>query len=925
MRLKQWFKVKKVFVVAPLVTLLFACGGGGGGGQSTTTNAGTSQNGTTSDTSGGAPTDLIALALKSGDPSHLSIADAPTLLQQATALAIKYQQQQSTAISSIYAGNGVTPVLNLTTNSSDINIRNHTMAAPLVTADDGSTLAAVAMYGQGRALAYGADVLKWIATQSKEIQHTPVFNQAFTWAVTGNASGKLPTTVKFATAGYDAPTVGTLIASLGATPQAVTCDLVDPTNSCWINLDVLVFGAGTRIDSALSAQIYKYLAAGKAVVYMHASWIDSAGGRQVLNGMGMDLGGYPGNYFASASAVSVASGTSVSSMLQRNDQLTPLVTTLGYLGQAQPSLKLSTDASPATAITFFHNDLGTMQSNGIDLFNSPATDLYRLLVLWADLYRPMIKYGSINRDTAAGDFLRTYASDSWVTFNRATTTTATAGQGDYMPAAAQAIPVSSTDETITVTIPQASGITLIGRGAIPAKPISIQVVDSGSVTGLSVQTNHLRTWGDPLTDDVATKYKRPRRPNSFAIPLSTSSTASPMVFNSPFGGPLMLNYSGATPGQTITLKIRGAAKYSHFDMTQPQSAQDYADAIAATKRKDFGWQTLKLVGGEIQQIIGYVNVNVDPNTFIQTQIKDMLFNSNHIANGYNDVGMTTNVSTLCTQFGWTCDGNIHRAPNMQHMVGWIATCGYLCSGNPTDGYAGIDAGWGWAHEMGHNTVQRVLHIAFNGQGCVVECDNNILASAQMIRQYKLLGVDTGHTTDHATLYKDIVANRATGLTGNAKVLDMQTHLWTMANQDPMRAVHFQLAFLFSRYRANEIVPTMETTLDFLSLLNKSDRLVAKAWDPNNKGKYGMSRFADNSSISNPDLIFVLSSKIIGQDLRNIFAMYGITLSQAALDSVADLNLPVLPEQFYALAQSKFNQVSTGQWLDLSKSTPVYPF
>lgn len=895
-----------------------SAGTGTSSGQAGGTTTGTSSSGQ----SGSTPVNPIVQAATTGDSSQLSTADEPTLLQLATSLAVKYQQQQSAAVADIYGNSSTNTALNLTSNSSDINIRSHTMASALVSADDNSTLAAIAQFGQGRALAYGANVLSWIANQSNETQHTTVFNRAFTWVVTGKASGALPATLKFATAGYDAPTVSKLIKNLGSTSQVITCDLVDSTNTCWQNLDLLVFGAGTRSDPALSSQILKYLQAGKAIIYMHASWIDSSGGRQVLNGMGMDLGGYPGNYFAGASAVSVAAGTSVAAILQRNDQLTPLINTLGLLAQAQPTLKLSTDASPATPITQFHNDLGTMQSNGIDIFTSPTTDLYRLLVLWADLYRPTIKYGTINRDTNGGDYLRTYASDSWVTFNRATTTTATAGQGDYMPAAAQTIPVSSSDETITVTIAQSSGITLIGRGAIPAKPVTIQIVDSGNAKSLAVQTNYLRVWGDPLTDSLSSNYKRPRRPNSFSIPLNT---AGPTLFNSPFGGPLMLSYSGATPGQTVTLKIRGAAKYSHFDTTQAQSAQDYADAIAATKRKDFGWQTIKLVGGEIQQMIGYANPTMDPNTYIQSQIRDMLFNSNHIANGYNDIPMTNNVSSICGQLGWTCDGPLHRAPHVQHFVGWIASCGFLCSGNPVDGFAGIDAGWGWAHELGHNTVQRVLHIAFNGQGCVVECDNNILASAEMIRQFKILGVDSGHTTDHATLYKDIVANRATGLTGNAKVLDMQAKLWTMANQDPMRAVHFQLAFLFSRYRTTETVPSMETTLDFLTLLNKGDRLVSGAWDATNKSKYGMSRFTDNSTISNPDLIFVLSSKIIGQDLRTIFAMYGITLSQTALDSVADLNLPVLPEQFYALAQNKFNQVSTGQWLDLSGIAPAYPF
>jgi immunomodulating metalloprotease len=110
-------------------------------------------------------------------------------------------------------------------------------------------------------------------------------------------------------------------------------------------------------------------------------------------------------------------------------------------------------------------------------------------------------------------------------------------------------------------------------------------------------------------------------------------------------------------------------------------------------------------------------------------------------------------------------------------------------------------------------------------------------------------------------------------------------------------------------------------MDYFTLLTKADRLVSKEWEASNK--YGMSRYANNT-ISNHELLYVLSSKIIGQDVRKIFAMYGLPLSQTALDSVADLKLPLATEQFYALAQKKFNQVSSGKWLDLSAAMPAYP-
>jgi hypothetical protein len=50
----------------------------------------------------------------------------------------------------------------------------------------------------------------------------------------------------------------------------------------------------------------------------------------------------------------------------------------------------------------------------------------------------------------------------------------------------------------------------------------------------------------------------------------------------------------------------------------------------------------------------------------------------------------------------------------------------------------------------------------------------------------------------------------------------------------------------------------------------------------------------------------------------------MTLSQTALDSVADLNLRIIPEQFYALASGKHNQLATGVWVDMSTKTPTYP-
>lgn len=391
----------KRIVLVGLLASLTACGGGGGSSAPTTATSASPSNtpkpgtasttleqvtnaaltNTVTSTNPAVTVDPIVQALKLGSVKSLSAADRPQLLNLATQLASRYQQNQSAALADIYADSSLNLTLNHTSNSSEINIGTRTVATPFITADDGSGMAAIAQFGTGRGLAYGKDILSWIANQSQETQHTALFSRAFNWVLTGKAAGPLPATVKYATAGYDAATVGKLMTRFGKTGQAVSCDLVLATNTCWQEADVLVFGAGVKDDAALTEQIRKYLSNGKAVIYMHGSWGDSGGGRKVLDGMGMRLGDYPGNYFAAAAGVSVGASRTIAENLKRSDQMSALVQTLSLLAQDKPALQLSVDASAAVPITQINNELATMQGNGIDIFNNPTTDLYRLLVL----------------------------------------------------------------------------------------------------------------------------------------------------------------------------------------------------------------------------------------------------------------------------------------------------------------------------------------------------------------------------------------------------------------------------------------------------------------------------------------------------------------------------------------------------------------
>ncbi|MBK1889146.1 hypothetical protein Undi14_03810 [Undibacterium sp. 14-3-2] len=865
--------------------------------------------------------------MKNGDVSGLDSSAKLTLLQQAKKIALDVRSLQVGTLSNIYKQNGkdLDQSLTFTNNSISVSPQNSTAGVSFLASDSGNGMAVLSQVGSGRAMGYGADVLSWMAGTTIQQQHLPLFTRAFTWLVTGDTNAALPATIKFSQAGYNANTVKTFISRIGRQSQELICDLTDTKNSCWQNADLLVFGGGTKDNVNLTSLVQKYLAAGKPVIYMAPSWVESAAGRKVLNAMGMELGGYPGNYYQSAAGLSISATRTATDSLNRADKMGALIGTIQKLMDDNLDWDFKADATPITPISQIQYELGTLHSKGLNLFDQSTMDLHKTLVLWADLWRPSIdKYGKMppEQRSTAKDFLRAYASDSWVVFNRKNTTIAPLGYGDFMPKEAKNIDVSSDFEGIDVTIAQGSGITLIGRAAIPGKTVTIQIVDAAGGT-IGVQSGYARTWGNPLTD--GTKYSRPRNPISFNVPLKAGVDN---LFITPFGGPLYLSYSGLAAGKLVKLKIKGAAKYGHFDFTKEMSQAEIDAASAAIKAKTFGWQTNKFTGGEVHQTNAYalsVIGNTEPKEYILGNLKARIFDSNHVANGYSNMAMSTVVSDVCAKLSWTCDGTMHKAPNVQHFVGWIATCGFLCSGNPSDGYAGISAGWGWWHELGHNTVQRVHHIVPPGTtGCVVECDNNILSSASALRQYSLIGIDVnGDRIDHKGLYKLIKDSRATGKTNEALRLEMQNKLWN-GDQNAMRAVHFQLSFLYTKYRRGMSSPTPDASIEYLTLLTKGDRLVSKDWTVTNAAKYGMGRYKTNT-ITNHDLLYVLSSKIIGKDMRKYFAMYGIPLDQTALDSISDLKLEVAPLMFYALAPGRGNQLNTGVWLEVESTSPAYPY
>ncbi|WP_432209141.1 hypothetical protein [Acinetobacter variabilis] len=90
-----------------------------------------------------------------------------------------------------------------------------------------------------------------------------------------------------------------------------------------------------------------------------------------------------------------------------------------------------------------------------------------------------------------------------------------------------------------------------------------------------------------------------------------------------------------------------------------------------------------------------------------------------------------------------------------------------------------------------------------------------------------------------------------------------------------------MAMNYTRLHQGKSRPDLQGVFEFIRLLNTAQRLynqidLSKASQAD-KNKLGLGAF-NAKSMSRPDLIYVLSSKIMGYDLKDFYALYGLPVT-----------------------------------------------
>ncbi|KSR41488.2 ImpA family metalloprotease [Pseudomonas aeruginosa] len=877
--------------------------------------------------------EILDAALVSGDSSQLTDSHLVALRLQRQVEGIR--QSRTQLLDGLYQD--LSQAYDPGASSQWIVPANPDSTLPFLVGDKGRVLASLSLEAGGRGLAYGSNVLTQLG--GTNAAHAPLLKRAVQWLVNGDPDVATAPDFKISVVGVDKTSTLNGLKSAGLQPADAACNALTDA-SCASSSKLLVLGNGASAGN-LSSTVRARLQAGLPILFVHTSgWGQNATGQQILAGLGLQEGPYGGNYWDNdkvpgsrtrARSVELASAYGQDpALLQqivdgswRTDYDWSKCTT--FVGRT------SCDDVPglndfSKRVDVLKGAFDSYNQKAQNLFAVPGTTSLRLWLLWADAVRQNVRY-PMDKAADAARFQEAFVADAIVGYVRE----AGAAQkelGSYAGQRQQSMPVSSSEETLTLTLPSAQGSTAIGRMAAPGKRLSIRVEDAGQAS-LAVGLNTQRTGSTRLWN--SRQYDRPRFLKSPDIKLPTSQ---PVVLVSPYGGLLQLVYSGATPGQTVTVKVSGAASQPFLDIKPGEdNSQAIADFIEALDADQADWLEIRSGSVEVHAKVEKVRGSID-NDYggdIQRFIREL--NEVFIDDAYTLAGFaipnqakTPAIRQECAARGWDCDSEaLHKLPGTQHInVDQYAQCGGGCSGNPYDQTWGLNPrGWGESHELGHNLQVNRLKVYGGRSG---EVSNQIFPLHKDWRVLREFGQNLEDTrVNYRNAYNLIVAGRA-----EADPLEgVYKRLWndpgTYSLNGERMAFYTQWVHYWSDLKADPL-----QGWDIWTLLYLHQRQVDKAnWDAS-RAALGYGTYAqrpgnsgDASSTDGNDNLLVGLSWLTQRDQRPTFALWGIRTSAAAQAQVAAYGFTEQPAFFYA--NNRTNEHATVKRLDMSQGSPAWPF
>jgi hypothetical protein len=719
---------------------------------------------------------------------------------------------------------------------------------------------------------------------------------------------------------------------------------------CLANADLLVIGrmqgtsaaygapdvypSGTTTDT-LMATVAAAQARGIPVLYLHHDGGTNALADRMLTSFGLSSSD---NYwdqeglhaYTPASPVAPpAALTELQALLQRlsagnfSTDWSGCVNNLGRV-QCEPSSSVTGNATlmsefvtPAKAL---RTRLRALDATGLPLFEQPGYALEKRLVLLGDKYREHVVY-PMAKETAGAAFFRAWFSDMSAYLTRSHASAA-ANQGNFSDAFAADLPTAS-GSVNTSALASGTREYMTGYYALPGRAITLRRNDAQSAVAVTVGVNLLRD-----TTPIYNNYDRPTMLASPRVPLAAGGT---LTLTSPFGGPVYLFVSAAAGAPAVNVSIEGAISHPVLrDASDPAQVAAFQTAVANTPTRWVGVSTDFLTlhskldrfqtsmagyGGDVARL------SADIWTWM---IKDTYELAGFNAGSSGTFSLPANVSAFCSSAGWDCTGSQHRRDTMQHVVADNhANCGSGCSGNPYDQDWALDPlGWGETHEIGHGIQPARLRIFGSQSG---EVSNNVFPMHKQMAWNRSTHPATPLTrggTGAKLAFDVILASLATA----DPTADVYSKRWSdtsYAANNGFRLSFYRQLVEYARYYNPSTFSDGWELYTLLYLLDRNVEAASSTWSASAAG-LGFGAYSGTaSSMSGNDFMLMASSRIIGRDMRPVFALWGIAPSAAASAQVAAYALPAAAKLLFPM--DNVNQFGSGVGAPITmSSSATYP-
>lgn len=698
------------------------------------------------------------------------------------------------------------------------------------------------------------------------------------------------------------------------------CNDIATLSSCYSGVDLIITGSSSSdsnpdVNKIKSATI-ESLTNKTPILYLHTSgWSMNTVSDTFSETLGFTLK-YAGNYFRKDTA----------SWLNYSQMQNAIYTYLGYddfepilehLKKRDFTLDLSQcddkgesceyNALFGDTMKSIHDNIVSLESKNIDIFENNAYPLQKYFVLLGDKYRQEVNFPMDKSTTDTNTFLESLFADyTHYSYRRINPTQKDMGnfsRSDFS---------HITPITKTVTKVSRKPFRSTGLYALPSKNITITRNDSSDVK-VSVFINTLRSGSTHVFEENG--YKRPKFLQSAKYTILPNET---IVITSAYGGPLQLGFD--SNDKNVSLTFSNVGEHAYW-----ASSADDSSFSSKLEANEYDWAEITTSGFEVHSTLSKMKesiANYGSATNLTTLTNKYTYNLPLVLAGLQGSGIdvVAEIHDFAIAKGW----NIDNIEQVKHMNADQASCGYGCSGNPYDAYWAFDPlGHGDLHEIGHSLEKS----RFRFSGWEGHSTTNPYSYYTKSRYFSDTANDPNcqnlpfeQTFD--LLQQSVQESNATAY--------LQANLWPgkWSNQ-----VLFTIESMMSIERMSKDntitgVASLENGWHLLAREQILEREFSRAikdtsvWEAK-KVSLGFSSYTldEAKNISNNDWKLIALSTVAEADFRNYLTIWGIEYSTKANAQVASFSYPSVPTNFYKSSDNGYcKEDSFGLLLDKESSS-----